>query len=690
MSNRLSSLSASLSLSNIIDDKSNDFKIHTSPTEQRHSTTLDTKVDSSNDSNASLFPNSRSVSRLKMQSYFDKENLRQKPKSPTQKHKESRSALSPLHQISSNVQAKHQSLTSVKTSSTGKTTRTGNNESRKSYVSYNSNESTKSLYRKSLETFGIKKSDHIERDDHIEAKNIVNTTNNVQKFETVDELPMDEAPVTNSTSPQESGFRKLTKTITKSSSFISLRNSLSMKSISSHLELENTDHNDRRKSVMSMRKMSLENIRSFLKPAKNNNDNLDYKNNISLPVMQQQTKEKIRHKLRHSSSIVSISSFASDTDHAKLKSIDLNQIHQSLLLKLCNQSRIVSFTSYLNKFQSSSTMKHLTRLHKSKNSFIFAEFSTTDDFSDTPLKPSGVWKIIPIHMDTLAGTIKELTLTMIMNNQSGFVKINSAKVVKGPCPRSIMDLMEEDQPKNQVYLIMRLNYGGVTLKDYKLKSWKDASIIFAQVLNAMCEGENENYEHRDLNMENILIDETELPDKSTSINVTIIDHALGCSVVNGQSIHTNLYHSDFFRGSGEYSHTIYRLMRRVVSNRTVDITDSFSTMSVNNLTRTETQGTDFNPSEWAKSYPVFNLLWVHYLLHILIFEKGLKPIKMNPILKKKGWLASGGEVGEETAIYEKLLQGYRMVQPSIILGSKKNKYLKEVQNVREFREWYTE
>lgn len=686
MSNRLSSLSASLSLSNIVEDKSNEFNIHSSPTHDRDSISTNTKNEPLNDKNTHLSPNSRTASKLKMQSYFDKENVwqrhksSQKLRSPPQTQKECRNPLSPLKQTSTNIQNKRQSLASVKTSSTDKTSK-ASSDNRRSFVSYNSNESTRSLYRKSLDTFGLKRSGKTEHVDHVESDVPKETLDDAKNFDAIDKVS---AP----NSSEESGFSKLKKTITKSSSFISLKNSLSMKSLSSNLDSESFNNNDKRKSMMSRRKMSLENIRSFIMPTKN--DNYEFKNNISLPIMQQQTKDKIRHKLRHSSSIVSISSFTSETERAKLKAVDLNQMHQSLLLKLCNQSRIVSFTSYINKFQSSSTMKHLTKLHNSKNSCIFVEFSSTDDFSNVTLKPSGVWKVIPIDADTISKAIQELTLTMLMSNKPGFVTINSAKVVKGPCPQSILELMEEEQHKNQVYLIMRLNYGGISLKDYKVKSWKDASIIFTQLLNAMCDGEEENYEHRDLNIDNIMIAETTLPNKSTAINVTIIDHALGYGVVGGQSIYTNLYHSEFFKGSGEYSHTIYKLMRRVVSNHTTDLPDSLSTMSMNTLKTTCTQRTDHKQNEWARRYPIFNLLWLHYLLHVLLFEKGLKPIKMNPILKKNGWLANGGEVGEENAIYEKLLQGYRMVQPAVIFGNKKVKYLREVQNVSEFRDWYNQ
>lgn len=521
------------------------------------------------------------------------------------------------------------------------------------------------------------------------------------------------------------------KSISKSTSFISLRTSLSMRSITSSLKNDessssnNIDHSssnaEKRSSLKTKRKMSLENIRSFLTNRRSSVDiHSEYKNNISLPIMQPQTKDKIRHKLRNSSSIMSMSSFVSNSDNAtsnenpksnsKMKTVDLDQLHYSLLLKLCSQSRCVSFTSYLNKYQTLTPRRHLTKLARTSKSFLLMEFSCLNSESEADLKPSGVWKIIPIDQDgtQITQAIQELTLTMLMSNKPGFVGISSAKVVSGPCPGSLLDLMDTSfYDDKQLYLIMRLDYAGVSLKDFQLESWKDASTILSQVLDALCLGENENYEHRDLNFENIMIKRTKrevqdlnnpnhLTEKSF-IDVTIIDHALARGIVSGQLMYRNLYDADFFKGSGEYRHTIYKLMRRAVANSKANnatISNSASSMSINTLKSEVSLGDQSlisnsnSHTDWSQAYAIFNLLWVHYLLHVLLFEKGLKPLKMNPILKNKGRLVNGGEVGEENAIYERLMQGYRMVEPAILFGNKKNRYMREIRTIHEFRNWY--
>ncbi|MDC6273951.1 hypothetical protein PP714_08165 [Lacticaseibacillus paracasei] len=524
------------------------------------------------------------------------------------------------------------------------------------------------------------------------------------------------------------------KPISKSASFRRLRNSLSMKSIASsfkndddQLQASKMANSDRRNSLKSRRKMSLENIRSFLKPNRSSlSSNVDYKNNISLPIMQPQTKDKIIHKLRNSNSVVSISSFVSqnnlqDTQQLNnstfnqekittsgMKSYDINQIHLSILLKLCSQSKPVSFRSYMNNFQSSTQRKHLSKLDDRAEKFVFMEFSSTGKDYEMDLTPSGVWKVIPFDLDgsSITKLIQELTLSILMSNKKGFVKIKSAKVVKGPCPSSVLDLVGPNDEKitSQLFLIMRLDYGGQTLKDYHIESWKDASLIFSQILDAMCLGEDEGYEHRDLNVTNILIshklddfDENAgignhgLGFNEKNIEVSIIDHALARGIVSGQVIYRDLYDADFFRGSNEYRHVIYKLMRKVVNNRTHTLTfhNSTSAMSINTLASDiSTMNISSQTADWSKSYPIFNLLWIHYIVHNLLFENELKPIKMNPILKKKGWLVNGGEMSQESAVYEKLLQGYKMVEPAVLFGQKRNKYMREVKNIYEFRDWY--
>lgn len=524
------------------------------------------------------------------------------------------------------------------------------------------------------------------------------------------------------------------RSISSSASFRSLKNSLSMRTLTSTLKSDdnnvnnNLTYNDnpssnsqKRMSLKSSkRKMSLENIRSFLSTRRSSIDTQnEYRNNISLPIMQPQTKDKIRNRLRNSNSIMSMSSATSSTDltekqpNTKMKPVDLDHLHYSLLLKLCNQSRATSFVSYLNKFQTLTPRKHLTKLSQTSKNFLFMEFSCENSSdSHSHMTPSGVWKVIPIDHNDENGTpitqiIQELTLTMLMSNKLGFVGINSAKVVSGPIPSSLLDLIDDINPfsQNQLYLIMRLDYAGDSLKNFVLESWKDAATILIQVLDALCLAENENYEHRDLNFENIMIKKSnkEIPDpnnpshftEQSYLEVTIIDHALARGVVSGQLMYRNLYDADFFRGSGEYRHTIYKLMRRAVNNSkgfnlsNSNLSSSESYMSINTL-KTEISMTESHlaSSDWSQSYPIFNLLWIHYLLKILLFEKGLKPLKMNPILKKKSWLVNGGEMGEENRIYEKLMQGYRMVEPAVLFGAKKNKYMREINNVNEFRDWY--
>ncbi|MDF2700525.1 MAG: uncharacterized protein K0Q49_2084 [Haloplasmataceae bacterium] len=813
MSSRLSTTPASLSLSGLLENSSEQ--------DQNNTSNNDIFLTSNNKPGFQIHsspPTRKAATKLTMQSYFDKENKYnsnnndRSPKSTTSRRNLPRA---PLKSSNQNIlNNRHSFSNSIKSLSTIKSSTTNNtstnNDLRKSYLSYNSscdsykndrksignnsiNSTNNSNKRQSLDTFNsisssIKDYNPKVITDNIQHLNIskhVSSSNELQlKYRKNDkknnnfnnnnnssnEQPIyDEKNLIESQKLNEDSYHERKTSISKSTSFKSLRNSLSMKSIASSFKLDSNNsnnnnnnnssnhnnnnnntqlnkNNENRKSLKSKRKMSLENIRTFLKSNRYSSidSHADYKNNISLPIMQPQTKDKIRQKLRNSSSIVSISSFVSNNsnDHntsttmtslttknnnihnyinykndnvnvnndinyiPKIKSIDVNQIHYQLLLKLCSQSRPVSFNSYLNKFQSSNIRKHLTKLNILSKNYLFMEFSCLNSGSDMDLKPTGVWKIIPIDFDGISMThiIQELTLTMSMSNKEGYVTINSAKIVKGPCPNSLLEMMDKDddilnlENPNQLYLIMRLKYGGITLKDYKLETWKDASNIFEQLLDAICIGELENYEHRDLNIENILIknkfnenydnidDLNKIIYDKDFIEVTIIDHALARGIVSGQLMYRNLFDADFFKGTGEYRHTIYKLMRRVVISKTNEFPTPLSKIDSETVIP-ETKMND-DSKVWSKSYPIFNLLWIHYLLKILLFEKGLKPIKMNPILKKKGHLANAGEVGEENAIYEKLMQGYRMIEPAVLLGLKRNKYLREVNNIQEFRTWY--
>ncbi|KAG0675680.1 hypothetical protein C6P40_001400 [Pichia californica] len=808
MTSRLSSASASRSLSGFLENSNPTSPIHSSKTInilQDATSPSNNKINSSSNNDRK---GNTSIPRLTMQSYFDKENKQhQKSIRRIEKNERDRELTKPLKNSNQNSINRRSITTSIKSSSnrsfnSNSNSNSNSNTQRNSTISMsisiqeNEIQSKKSINTSSSTHSNTHKSNN--RNSGIHSRLSVDTFNSISssinQYETTNitenldqlniqsnnsssnlntdkskihsglhksiksnrlsssneskhpSLNKESLDITNNNENNDNSVKSNIKphvesknqhhnhhekkksiSLSTSTSFRSLRNSLSMKSITSSLRNDDNNHNnhnsnisnnepttniiDKRSSLKTKRKMSLDNIRSLLSNRRSSLDmHSEYKNNISLPIMQPETKDKIRNKLRNSNSIMSMSSFVSNNEQSnnvekskqinKMKTVDLTQLHNSLLLKLCNQSRCVSFVSYLNKFQTLTPRKHLTKLSETSKNHLFLEFSSQDFDSESSLKPSGVWKVIPIDNDgtPITQVIQELTLTMLMSNKPGFVGINSAKVVSGPIPSSLTDLIGSNIYKdNQLYLIMRLDYAGISLKDFKLESWKDASIILTQILNTLSLAENDNYEHRDLNFENIIINKTikdvqDINNLNNSIEVTIIDHALARGIVSGQLMYRNLYDADFFKGSGEYRHTIYKLMRRAVNNSkngNINIPNSTSSMSLNTM---QTEISNLNDSnlatDWSQSYKIFNLLWIHYILHIIIFEKGLKPIKMNPILKKKGWLANAGEMGQENAFYERLIQGYRMVEPAVLFGHKKNKYMREINNIQEFKNWY--
>ena len=803
---RLSTTSASLALSAILDDNTNNNNNNNNNnnTNNGSNTTvssISSKSTISNSNNSNSFinihvsPTHRKATRLTMQSYFDKEN-NNRLSSNSDKLLSPKSQLTPLKQSNQNLLNRQslpnsiissKSFKSVSTTESVKSPLKRNNINRRSHLSQSS-KSTYSSYSSSKSNNDINHLNNENRhsidktlvNDQIEKK-ILNESNQTNSSSTQKNTPnIHSKQQTADLSSLDDSFQdetlymqsESTKSIRKSSSFRTLRNSLSMKSLASTLNIKQdsnlnsntssntlsnnnptTNHPDRRKSlnIKMKKKMSLENIRSFLsnnRYSMSYDNSNDYKNNISLPIMQPQTKDKIRNRLRNSTSIVSISSFTSDdhntTIHSNASSHSTNNInhnhnnhhnhhhhhnssipvdvnHLNILLKLCNQQKIISFKSYMNKYQASNNRKHLTLVKNNVTSdnLILHEFTTNNNINmnininindhensfQSDVKYSSVWKIIPFDLDnsTMSKIIQELALTIAMSTKEGFVSIISATVVSGSLPNSIIDIIDNNYPNlnsnlnsNDHYLIMKLKYGGISLNKFKIQSWQDASIIFKNILNTICIGSNENYEHRDLNFDNILIKQlSNENDESNKFQITIIDHALARGIVSNQLMFRNLFDAEFFKGNGEYRHTIYKLMRRAASSSTLpnnltsstnssnsSISHSISTLSINTLS------SDTN-IDWSKSYPIFDLLWVHYLLHIIIYEKNLKPIKMNPIMKRNGRsMNNSNEVTKEIIAYERLLQGYRMVEPAVLFGHRKNKFMRHVNNVHEFKDWF--
>ncbi|ANZ77847.1 BA75_04946T0 [Komagataella pastoris] len=429
---------------------------------------------------------------------------------------------------------------------------------------------------------------------------------------------------------------------TESNSFVpetstqSLRNSISMRSSlfrprlnSFNSEQDNssiastaTSHTLRlRKSFRSLKsKVSLESINSF------------DKTQISLPVPQASSKDKLKHKLKNSSSILSINTI--DSQETKVESIpqeEFDSYQFNHLLSLCTLSKsVVPFENFV----AARIQKHvkLTKINEASHSEVFAE--------SCPLtgSPQSVWKVIPFGKDEFDQTpirdlIQEVSITQRLSNLEGFVQLQGCVVVTGNYPKELLRCWDNyngstnSRPdfytKNQNYLVMILNYGGTNLSKAHLSSWTQVKELFWGIVKLIEKAENlYGFEHRDLHWDNIVVDANMKP--------TLINYAYSRIEGPHQVLFTGLSHQNFFKGRGGYQFEIYRLMRQNLKDgdphnnskrSSLRSSRSVSSHSLSSLLKYEKHDEEV---DWSQLCPQTNLLWIHYLLDKLLYNNGLK------------------------------------------------------------------
>lgn len=179
----------------------------------------------------------------------------------------------------------------------------------------------------------------------------------------------------------------------------------------------------------------------------------------------------------------------------------------------------------------------------------------------------------------------------------------------GPCENVSPEVFTLDQH----YVIIFLSFGGMDLEHVILRDAKDALIIIGQVVFAILWAQRRfHFEHRDLHMGNILIEQFEEPielDINLPDNDLItLSHDLRCNIIDyslsrmepDSSTNTVIYadlDDSLFNGDAsiDQQYEVYRQMKITLQSRSNDCV-----------------------SMWQQYMPDTNRLWILYLLDKLV------------------------------------------------------------------------
>lgn len=275
---------------------------------------------------------------------------------------------------------------------------------------------------------------------------------------------------------------------------------------------------------------------------------------ISLPVPDQASRDKIRAKLRNSTSLLSL------TSSIPVVMKDYDEAILSQILDICDIKHIVP------EKQALGSLKNSKRL-------------TTHVWSSQNNEGPVVFKKLPLGMledVTYSKTmcLQELKMLRLCKGTTGLPSLLQSFVIQEESGATKND-------KNaQLYLLLILKDRGTPLSAVNLTSWSQALHIFWQCVTILYVAETKfQFEHRNLILDHILVDK--------KLNVTLCD--LKCSraqrAPDQPVIFTRLDHPLFFQGGGDYQYEIYKLMRFVLAES----------------------------SSWETYEPRTNLMWLHYL-----------------------------------------------------------------------------
>lgn len=408
--------------------------------------------------------------------------------------------------------------------------------------------------------------------------------------------------------------------------FSDMRKSIMSMSPSSNLFRSSNSNLSSRKSFLGMS--------SFSFPTNSGSEvpNSVEKTMISLPTPIETSREKLKNKLRASTSLLSLT--RSDMHGSLAVAVPVEQHNLSQmekLLSLCKTPTVMDFQSYIYRASTGGT---ISKLNEASYSEVFIQ-------ENTKLGYSKIYKIIPfgneeLDQSPIQDILQELGIAKLVMSLDGFVDILDVAVVRGKYPAYLLSMWDQYNDEygsenyrpdsfsdSQLYCVIVQSNAGTDLERYELDSWTDAESVFWQTVVALAQAEERyQFEHRDLHWGNIVIadkaDEElnteDLMNKLTitessgspvspnpsspfassfgydpgmveetrnlllarsTLKITLIDYTLSrANSPDGVVIHTRMDQPEFFRGKGDYQFDIYRFMRSHVMSSNVSRSSS--------------------------------------------------------------------------------------------------------------------
>ncbi|SMN20972.1 similar to Saccharomyces cerevisiae YGL021W ALK1 Protein kinase [Maudiozyma saulgeensis] len=287
-------------------------------------------------------------------------------------------------------------------------------------------------------------------------------------------------------------------------------------------------------------------------------------NGISLPIPDEVSREKIRAKLRNSTSLLSLNA-ATPVNRKQFDETILNQVLNLTTIKYV-------LTDIDLKQADNSNLEILSSTNSLKLTAKVWRMISTRDPTETV-----ICKKLSLNSSEKTMSLNELMILKLTNGTPGLPVLLQSYVHKSSSPTQ--------EEKLTLYLFFKDH--GTSLEATSIHSWSQCLNIFWQCVSILYVTETKfKFEHRNLTLDHILID--------SSGNVTLCDmetcRAESVNSPNPQTFYKRLDHPIFYQNKKEYAFDMYQNMRQYFNGE----------------------------STWINFEPKTNLLWLRYLVILLL------------------------------------------------------------------------